>query len=93
METESTEALRESLRRFLEVHCKTKILTADPGQLSMYILHAKNQASKPRDRTILYLLLRLQEKIVDQSPDEKARVIGEFLISELNAFYKQLKTK
>jgi hypothetical protein len=37
--------------------------------------------------------LRLQEKIVDQSPDEKARVIGEFLISELNAFYKQLKTK
>ncbi len=93
MEIPSAEDLREKLRLFLEVHCRAKILASDPGQLSMYVLHAKNQASKPKDKTIVYLLLRLQEQLLDHTPGDKERVISEFLLQELFSFYKELKGK
>jgi len=82
--------LREQLRRFLEIHCKTKILTNETGQLSMYIQHAKTQASKPKDKTIVYLLSRIHERLIDRKPDDKDLVVCEFLISELRGFYKEL---
>lgn len=83
--------LKESLRRFLEVHTKTKVLSADNGQLEMYIKLAQTQASKPRDKMIVYFLLRIKERLLEQSPDDKSRVVCEFLISELNGYYKELK--
>ncbi|MCE9598551.1 MAG: hypothetical protein K8S54_11335 [Spirochaetia bacterium] len=91
MNIQSAEELKESLRRFLEVHTKTRLLSAENGQLAMYIKLAQTQASKPRDKMIVYFLLRIQERLLEQAPDEKSRVICEFLISELNGYYKELK--
>lgn len=91
MNIASANDLKESLRRFLEVHTRGKILSAENGQLEMYIKLAQSQASKPKDKMIVYFLLRIQERLLEQTPDEKTRVVCEFLISELNGYYKELK--
>jgi len=83
--------LLEDLREFLEVHLKTKVLNADPGQLTMYVKLANSQAKKPKDKMIAYLLLRTEERLLEHNPDEKQRVVCEFLISELRGYYKELK--
>jgi hypothetical protein len=83
--------LLEDLRAFLEVHLKSKVLNADPGQLSMYVKLVHAQAKKPKDKMIAYLLLRVQERLLEHAPDEKERIVCEFLIGELRAYYKELK--
>ncbi len=40
---------------------------------------------------IAYLLLRTQERLLDRRPDEKERIVCEFRIEELRAYYKELK--
>lgn len=81
----------ERLRRFLEVHAKTRILNADPGTVQMYILHCKNNIKgRKMDDTITYLLLRFKECCLDRSPSPRDRVVAEFLIEELNKFYREL---
>ncbi|MBL8018869.1 MAG: hypothetical protein JNM27_04310 [Leptospirales bacterium] len=91
MNIPTTNDLKESLRRFLEVHTRGKILSAENGQLEMYVKLAQSQASKPRDKMIVYFLLRIKERLLEQTPDDKTRVVCEFLISELNGYYKELK--
>lgn len=91
MNIPSRAELLEDLRAFLEVHLKGKVLSADPGQLAMYIKLAHSQAKKPKDKMIAYLLLRTQERLIEHNPDEKERIVCEFLIGELRAYYKELK--
>ncbi|EHQ06361.1 MAG: hypothetical protein F9K24_02560 [Leptonema illini] len=84
----TAEELLERLKGFLEVHTKSRILKSDVPTMLMYIraCHA-NQNKKPKDQTINFLLLRFREQVLDQAPDERQRIIGDFLIDEMNKFY------
>lgn len=85
-------SLRERLRRFLEVHSKAKILSADPGALRMYILHSKNSNTKPKDKIINFMLLRLEEILLaNASPQPEEAVVSDFLLKELYKYYSDLK--
>ncbi len=89
LQAPSVEELLEKLKSFLEVHTRSRILQADVPTMQMYIkaCHA-NQNKKPKDQTINFLLLRFREQVLDQQPDERQRIIGDFLISEMNKFYR-----
>lgn len=78
--------LRERLRRFLEIHNKTKLLDASEGNIRMHILHAKNTKNeKIKDKMINDKLARLDERIFGPMP-EKDLIICEFLIDELEKY-------
>ena len=83
--------LLEKLRRFLEVHAKTRILTIEPGTLTMYVLHSKTQNKTTREKMINYKLLRLKEILLDKKEmSVKDRYVSEFLLEELYQYYKEL---
>ena len=85
------EDLLEKLRRFLEVHAKAKILTSDPGSLTMYVLHSKTQDKTTKQKMMNYKLLRLKEILLDQKePNIRDRYVCEFLLEELYKYYKEL---
>tara|TARA_Y100001956_G_C4010583_1_gene137474 strand:+ start:135 stop:551 length:417 start_codon:yes stop_codon:yes gene_type:complete len=85
------EDLLEKLRRFLEVHAKAKILTSDPGTLTMYVLHSKTQDKTTKQKMMNYKLLRLKEILLDQKePNIRDRYVCEFLLEELYKYYKEL---
>ena len=46
--------LLEKLRKFLEVHAKAKILSTEPGTLTMYVLHSKTQDKTTKQKMINY---------------------------------------
>ncbi len=78
--------LRERLRRFLEIHNKTKILDASEGSIRMHILHAKNTKNdKIKDKMINDKLARLDERIFGPL-EAKDLFICEFLIEELEKY-------
>lgn len=78
--------LRERLRRFLEIHNKTKILDASEGNLRMHILHARNTKNdKIKDKMINDKLARLDERIFGPA-SEKDLIICEFLIEECEKY-------
>ncbi len=86
------EDLLEKLKQFLEVHAKAKILSADPGTLTMYVLHSKTQDKTTKQKMINYKLLRLKEILLDQKElSTKDRYVCEFLLEELYKYYKELK--
>ena len=83
--------LLEKLRRFLEIHSKAKILTIEPGTLSMYVLHSKTKNKSTKEKMINYKLLRLKEILLDKKElSVKDRYVCEFLLEELCKYYKEL---
>ncbi|MBR32842.1 MAG: hypothetical protein CMN77_16185 [Spirochaetaceae bacterium] len=92
VEAMQREDLLEKLKQFLEVHAKAKILSADPGTLTMYVLHSKTQDKTTKQKMINYKLLRLKEILLDQKElSTKDRYVCEFLLEELYKYYKELK--
>lgn len=84
------------LKEFLEIHGKTKITDVNPGVLKMYILHSKNQNKTPKEKLINYKLLRIDERLLNYSPEEigeRDSIIVEFLIEELMKYYAKSKKK
>lgn len=84
------------LKEFLEIHGKTKITDVNPGVLKMYILHSKNQNKTPKEKLINYKLLRIDERLLNDSPEEigeRDSIIAEFLIEELMKYYARSKKK
>ncbi|MBI38402.1 MAG: hypothetical protein CMF59_02295 [Leptospiraceae bacterium] len=92
MEAMHRDDLLEKLRKFLEVHAKAKILSTEPGTLTMYVLHSKTQDKTTKQKMINYKLLRLKEILLDQKElSTKDRYVSEFLLEELYKYYKELK--
>lgn len=86
------EDLLERLKRFLEIHAKARILSAEPGTLTMYVLHSKAQNKNTKQKMINYKLLRLKEILLDQKdPGVKDRIVCEFLLDELYKYYNELE--
>lgn len=87
-ESDNQNKLYDRLRKFLEQHTKSKIISSDAKTLSMYIRACHtNQNKKPKDQTINFLLLRFREQALDQSPNHEQCIIGNFLINEMEKFY------
>lgn len=84
------------LKEFLELHGKTKITDVNSGVLKMYVLHSKNQNKTPKEKLINYKLLRVDEKLLNDSPEEiseRDSIIVEFLIEELMKYYARSRKK
>ncbi|HMV41019.1 MAG TPA: hypothetical protein PK079_11925 [Leptospiraceae bacterium] len=84
------------LKDFIEIHEKTKISDLNEGVLKMYILHSKNQNNTPKEKLINYKLLRIDERLLNNSPEEiseRDSIIVEFLIEELMKYYARSKKK
>jgi hypothetical protein len=80
------------LKEFLEIQGKTKITDINEGVLKMYILHSKNQNKTPKEKLINYKLLRVDERLLNNSPEEiseRDSIIVEFLIEELMKYYSR----
>lgn len=78
------------LKEFLEIQGKTKITDINEGVLKMYILHSKNQNKTPKEKLINYKLLRVDERLLNNSSEEISErdfIIVEFLIDELMKYY------
>jgi|JI10StandDraft_1071094.scaffolds.fasta_scaffold144084_6 hypothetical protein len=78
------------LKEFIEIQGKTKITDVNEGVLKMYILHSKNQNKTPKEKLINYKLLRIDERLLSNSPEEiseRDSIIVEFLIEELMKYY------
>ena len=83
----SENSIRERLRRFLEVHNKSKILDAEKGTLKMHVLLSKSKNSKPKEKLINFLLLRIMERLIEGPElDDKNTIICDFLMEELEKF-------
>jgi hypothetical protein len=93
MEYLNKQELLLKLKEFIEIHGKTKILDVAEGSLKMHILHAKNQSKTPKDKLILYKLLRIDERLLNSENEisEKDSIIVEFLIEELMKYYARSK--
>ncbi|MBE7413132.1 MAG: hypothetical protein L6Q54_12125 [Leptospiraceae bacterium] len=85
--------LLEKLKEFIEIHCKTKILEANVGVLKMHTLRSKNQNKTPKEKLINYKLLRVDERLLNESDgiSEKDFIIVDFLIDELMKYYSKSK--
>lgn len=80
--------LKETLRRFLEVHLKTKLVEVNNGSLKMLVMLAKNNANtKIKDKLINYKLAELSKRLLVDTPvSRRDFVICEFLTEELNKY-------
>ncbi len=80
--------LKERLRKFLEIHNKTRLLEAEDGTLKMHIMHAKTRNDKIKDKFINFLLLRLSERMLSGNGAFSAKdaVICEFLMEEIEKY-------
>jgi hypothetical protein len=84
------------LKEFIEIHGKTKITDVNERVLKMYILHSKSQNKTPKEKLINYKLLRIDERLLNTSPEEineRDSIIVEFLIEELMKYYARSKKK
>jgi hypothetical protein len=75
--------LKESLKVFLSIYHKAKIIETKDDTLKMYILLSKNKSKTPKEKLINYKLLRLEERLFSDEFSEKESYICEFLIEEL----------
>lgn len=84
------------LKEFIEIQRDTKISDLNEGVLKMYILRSKNQNKTPKEKLINYKLLRIDERLLNNSPEEiseRDSIIVEFLIDELMKYYVRSKKK
>lgn len=91
MHIPSKTELFPKLQRFLEKHNKTTITDPTEKVFTMYILASKtNKNSSTKEKLINYKLLRLKELFLEETkePTERDLIISEFLIDELNLYYK-----
>ena len=81
------DALKEQLRRFLEIHVKTRLVEVNNGSLKMLVMLAKNTNTKIKDKMINYKLAELSKRLLVDGPvSRRDFVICEFLIEELNKY-------
>jgi len=83
--------LKEKLKRFLEVHNKTKIPGSNDGSLKMHIAHARNhKKTHKKDLIINFLLSKLEERLLDAPSPIAPETLVEcrFLVAELSDFYR-----
>lgn len=81
------EDLKEQLRRFLEVHLKTKLVEVNNGSLKMLVMLAKNTNTKIKDKMINYKLAELSKRLLVETPvGRRDFIICEFLMEELNKY-------
>ncbi len=83
-------ALREELRKFMEIHTGTRLVESNAGALKMLVLHAKNTLNKkPKDKLINWKLSEVRKRLLeDENAKMKRRdfVICEFLVEELKKY-------
>ncbi len=84
------------LKEFIEIQRETKVSDLNEGVLKMYILRSKNPNNTPKEKLINYKLLRIDERLLNNSPEEiseRDSIIVEFLIEELMKYYARSKKK
>ena len=89
------EALKMKLKVFLEAYMKTKIIDMQDGAFIMYIRLSHNKNTTMKEKFINYKLLRLQERLFAEAPQNltfKDAIVCDFLIEELYKYVaKSLK--
>ena len=81
------EELRALLRRFLEVHLKTRLVDANNGSLKMLVMLAKNTNSKIKDKFINFKLGELSKRLLVDGPvSRRDLIIAQYLMEELNKY-------
>lgn len=91
-EAEKKKEQLERLRRFLEVHTESNILSVDVTPLQMYINHCRiNMKKREKDKVINFILSCLQERLFADDSSQDDIVIADFLLSELSKFYRILQ--
>ena len=84
------------LKEFIEIYRDTKITDVNEGAFKMHVLHFKNQNKTPKEKLIRYKLLRVDERLLNNSPDEiseRDSIVVEFLIEELMKYCARTKKK